>query len=227
MCVGALTLKPSAYTFRPWEVSTVGVADLFDYTPGLTFGVRGPRVVRVGAPTGWVRDRVRFCYDGFRRQRLVRVYHRATQLGWAHGVARWWACLGGSTLVVAAAPGAPGWFHLLAARVGRPGGPPVGCVYDANRVGRVFHGPFGLTASTVATLVVPVGLDYEAAGVVPTPVGAPTGVAPALVQAVAPAGPGWAWSGPAGLGAPTRGGRTTRSVFQVSPLQRLLGDAAD
>ena len=231
--VGALTLKPSAYTFRPWEVSPVVVADLFDHTGGgLTFGVRAARVVRVVRPTGWLRDRVRFCYDGFRRQRLTRVYHRSHSVGWAAGLALWWSYLGWSRPVVATGPATPGWFALGMARAARVGGVPWGCVYDANRVGRLFHGPFGLTASVVATLVVPVCVDYEEAGVIPAPVGVSTGyhLVRAAFQAVLPV------NKPArNAGSPPRVGglwgatrvRTARSVFQVSPLQRLLEDATD
>jgi NADH-quinone oxidoreductase subunit H len=76
---GALTAKPYAFLARPWELSSRFILDPLDplATP-LRLDLRGsvplrllPRPDSADPLGGWITDRVRFAYDGFRRQRLL------------------------------------------------------------------------------------------------------------------------------------------------------------
>ena len=230
--MGALTLKPSAYVFRPWEVVIKKVPDLFDFSPlGISFGVRGSRIVRVNK-SDWLRDRIRFSYDGFRRQRLVNWYYNSVPIGLAQALVVWWTAFTASQTQVYTAPDASvgtGLLQVAFKKINYNHGLPVTCVYNLNRIGTCFYGPFGLGATSYG-LAVPVSLDYEELKVVASPAGV-TGLQPAVsavFQAVYLGATKYITARFAGLYPKiNQKYRTTRSVLQVSPLQRLLADAAD
>lgn len=224
--MGALTFKPSAHGFRPWEVFQMPAPDYFDYQSGLTLVVRGARVVKV-VGTGWLRDRVRFCYDGFRRQRLIQPYAKSGRLGWSDGVGRWWTYLAYSRINLVAGPDYPGWVAAAVRRVAHFGGAPVCYVYDLGRTGTLFHGPFGLPGASA--LALPAQLNYEEGLFVAAPMGVPSAVAfiAAALQVVGPPKQG-AYFGSLPLVTVLQaqaGRRVSRSVLQVSPVQRLFDGA--
>jgi NADH dehydrogenase (ubiquinone) Fe-S protein 1 len=76
--VGALTSKPYAFVGRPWELSKTETVDVFD-TLGSRIRVdtRGSDILRIlprytkGINEEWITDKIRFCYDGLKLQRLV------------------------------------------------------------------------------------------------------------------------------------------------------------
>lgn len=76
--VGALTSKAYAFNARPWELLQVTSIDLFDALgSNILVEVRGQDILRVlpllneDLNDEWITDKVRFCYDGFKKQRLV------------------------------------------------------------------------------------------------------------------------------------------------------------
>ena len=77
--VGALTAKPSAFLGRSWELKDIETLELFDVM-GTRVGVslRGNKIMRIiplsaeSVNEDWITDKVRFAYDGFMVQRLVR-----------------------------------------------------------------------------------------------------------------------------------------------------------
>ena len=223
--MGALTLKPFAYQTRPWETLRTEVPNHYDGVGRLVFHTRGGRVTRVARPGGWLRDRIRFLHDGFRRQRLTRPHGGGRPLGWAPALALWLSLLGGRNPAFRVDPDGVHFYWLLRGyntlRDGR--GPARAVSLDANFEGTPYHGGFGLRAATRAGLALPGCTPHEEAGDLAPPAGGVslwvTGAV--LVQVLRPGRPhrGVPVGGPA-EGYP-RG--PTRGVFQVSPLQGLLG----
>lgn len=92
--IGALTSKPYAFTARPWELKSTFTYDLFDSVgSNIRVDTRGASVLRVvphvneSLNENWISDKVRFSYDGLRRQRLINplVQSRSgsfKQVGW-------------------------------------------------------------------------------------------------------------------------------------------------
>lgn len=82
--VGALTSKPYAFTARPWELNSVYSVDFFDsFGTQIRVDTRGVEILRV-APVikdnlneEWITDKVRFSYDSYKRQRLLKCLVRA------------------------------------------------------------------------------------------------------------------------------------------------------
>jgi NADH dehydrogenase (ubiquinone) Fe-S protein 1 len=76
--IGALTSKPYAFTARSWELEKIDFIDFFDsLLSNIVFDVRGISVLRVVPRINeqlneeWISDKIRFSYDGFRRQRIM------------------------------------------------------------------------------------------------------------------------------------------------------------
>jgi NADH dehydrogenase (ubiquinone) Fe-S protein 1 len=75
--VGALTSKPFAFTSRPWELKSYNSIDVLDsFHSNIRIDIRGTKIMRILPRTNssinedWITDKIRFSYDGFRRQRL-------------------------------------------------------------------------------------------------------------------------------------------------------------
>jgi NADH dehydrogenase (ubiquinone) Fe-S protein 1 len=75
--VGALTSKPFAFTSRPWELKSYNSIDILDSLhSNIRIDIRGTKIMRILPRTNslinedWITDKIRFSYDGFRRQRL-------------------------------------------------------------------------------------------------------------------------------------------------------------
>ena len=75
--VGALTSKPFAFTSRSWELKFFNSIDVLDgMHSNIRIDVRGTKIMRVlprineNINEEWITDKIRFSYDGFRRQRL-------------------------------------------------------------------------------------------------------------------------------------------------------------
>lgn len=225
--VGALTLKPSAYASRPWETTEVAVFNHLDGVGSLFFHLRGGRVVKVTSP-GWLTDRTRFSYDGYRRQRLVAPLVGGHPVGWPAGVTRWWDYLAGQYRFVFEVDPSTGpyffWLARLYAAATDGRGRSVGVTLDGGpaRAG-VYHGAFGLPAAAAADLVLPGCLPHEEEGYLRYPVGGATlfGLAAAAAQLV---GRPAARYLPAVYAAATDGRprRGAAALLQVSPLQRVL-----
>src|SRR5262249_47281554 len=81
--VGALTHKPWAFNYRPWELRRVQSIDVMDALGSATrVDFRGGEVMRILPRTNeaineeWLDDKARYACDGLLRQRLDRPYVR-------------------------------------------------------------------------------------------------------------------------------------------------------
>ena len=91
--VGALTSKPWAFNYRPWELRKTESVDVMDALgSAIRVDARGMEVMRVLPRVNdqvneeWISDKTRFACDGLMRQRLdrpyVRVDGRLTPVSW-------------------------------------------------------------------------------------------------------------------------------------------------
>jgi NADH-quinone oxidoreductase chain G len=76
--VGALTSKPYSFTARPWELESFETIDIFDsFGARIKVDIRGREVMRIqpslreSLNEDWITDKVRFCYDGLKLQRIL------------------------------------------------------------------------------------------------------------------------------------------------------------
>uniref|UniRef100_UPI0035AF21CF NADH-quinone oxidoreductase subunit NuoG n=1 Tax=Phenylobacterium sp. TaxID=1871053 RepID=UPI0035AF21CF len=81
--VGALTHKPWAFNYRPWELKKTETVDVHDALgSAIRVDARGPAVLRVlprineDVNEEWISDKTRYAVDGLSRQRLDRPYIR-------------------------------------------------------------------------------------------------------------------------------------------------------
>jgi NADH-quinone oxidoreductase subunit G len=81
--VGALTHKPWAFNYRPWELKKTETVDVMDALgSAIRVDSRGPAVLRVlprvndDVNEEWISDKTRYVVDGLARQRLDRPYIR-------------------------------------------------------------------------------------------------------------------------------------------------------
>ncbi|HVI30504.1 NADH-quinone oxidoreductase subunit NuoG [Phenylobacterium sp.] len=81
--VGALTHKPWAFNYRPWELKKTESVDVMDALgSAIRVDSRGPAVLRVlprineDINEEWISDKTRYVVDGLARQRLDRPYIR-------------------------------------------------------------------------------------------------------------------------------------------------------
>lgn len=81
--VGALTSNPFAYKARSWELKNTDSIDIFDSLgSNIILQSKGREVLRVLPKVNesineeWISDKVRFCYDGLKYQRLDRFYRK-------------------------------------------------------------------------------------------------------------------------------------------------------
>ena len=82
--VGALTHKPWAYNYRPWELKKTETVDVMDALgSNIRADSRGPEVMRVlpriheDINEEWISDKTRHACDGLMRQRLDRPFIRS------------------------------------------------------------------------------------------------------------------------------------------------------
>lgn len=75
--VGALTSKPYSFKTRPWELKNYDFIDFFDSIgSNIRIELRGTKIMRILPKINdilneeWISDKIRFCYDGLRIQRL-------------------------------------------------------------------------------------------------------------------------------------------------------------
>lgn len=76
--VGALTSKPYAFSARPWELYSMETIDVLNsFCSDIKVDVKGNEVMRILPitdkiyKTDWISDSIRFCFDGFKKDRLV------------------------------------------------------------------------------------------------------------------------------------------------------------
>ena len=81
--VGALTSKPYAFSFRPWELSKTESIDVMDALgSAIRVDSRGREVMRIlprvneAINEEWISDKTRYVWDGLKSQRLDRPYVR-------------------------------------------------------------------------------------------------------------------------------------------------------
>jgi NADH-quinone oxidoreductase subunit G len=81
--VGALTHKPWAFNYRPWELKKTETVDVMDAVgANIRVDARGAEVMRVlprvneAINEEWIDDKTRYAVDGLMRQRLDRPYVR-------------------------------------------------------------------------------------------------------------------------------------------------------
>jgi NADH-quinone oxidoreductase subunit G len=84
--VGALTHKPWAFNYRPWELKKTETIDVHDAVgANVRVDARGAEVMRVLPRTNeaineeWIDDKQRYAVDGLMRQRLDRPYVRKSK----------------------------------------------------------------------------------------------------------------------------------------------------
>src|SRR6201991_4158031 len=82
--VGALTHKPWAFNYRPWELKKTESVDVMDAVgSAIRVDARGPEVMRILPRVNeeineeWISDKTRHVCDGLMRQRLDRPYFRS------------------------------------------------------------------------------------------------------------------------------------------------------
>lgn len=91
--VGALTSKPFAFTSRPWELKSYNSIDVLDALhSNIRIDVRGTKIMRIlprvnsAINEDWITDKIRFSYDGFRRQRLydpmLKISNNFLKISW-------------------------------------------------------------------------------------------------------------------------------------------------
>lgn len=91
--VGALTSKPFAFTARPWELKSNNSIDILDSLgSNIRIDIRGTKIMRIlprfneRINEDWITDKIRFCYDGLKRQRLyeplLKVNNIYLKLSW-------------------------------------------------------------------------------------------------------------------------------------------------
>lgn len=96
--VGALTAKPWAFNYRPWELKKTESIDVMDAMgSNIRVDARGNEVMRVlprvhdEINEEWISDKTRFACDGLMRQRLDRPYVRRNgrlqEASWAEALA--------------------------------------------------------------------------------------------------------------------------------------------
>src|SRR3954466_2289493 len=113
--VGALTHKPEAFHYRPWELTKVDSVDIMDAVgSSIRVDSRGREVMRIlprvneAVNEEWITDKTRHVVDGLRLQRLDRPYIR-----------------GNGQLRAASWPEA---FAAIAAKLGRSDGKRIGAI---------------------------------------------------------------------------------------------------
>lgn len=81
LLTGALTSKPYAFTSRPWELRSVQSIDILDgIGSNIRVDFKETEVVRIlprknsDINENWISDKIRFFYDGLKRQRLTSPY---------------------------------------------------------------------------------------------------------------------------------------------------------
>jgi NADH dehydrogenase/NADH:ubiquinone oxidoreductase subunit G len=81
LLTGALTSKPYAFTSRPWELRSVQSIDILDGVgSNIRIDFKETEVVRIlprknsDINENWISDKIRFFYDGLKRQRLTSPY---------------------------------------------------------------------------------------------------------------------------------------------------------
>ena len=91
--IGALTSKPYAFMARSWELKKYESIDIFDNLgSNVNFYINNFKILRVLPKINfflneeWITDKVRFCYDGLRKQRLslplIRVINKLVPNSW-------------------------------------------------------------------------------------------------------------------------------------------------
>lgn len=77
--VGALTSKSLAFTLRFWEIIDIRSFDIFDiFLTPIKIELRGSSIMRIlptssyNNPEYWISDKVRFNFDGYTKQRLLK-----------------------------------------------------------------------------------------------------------------------------------------------------------
>lgn len=160
--MGALTFKNSAFNHRPWELTRVEVPNFFDDGERLNFHLRGLTLVKITS-RGWLRDRIRFAYDGFRRQRLLHPLVGGLAQPWSAALVRWWALIYNRPvhLVVDPTHVYSFWLRLLLQRLSFPTSAGRAYAVDQNVAAPIYQGSHGLEAARLAQLVLPIQLPYE------------------------------------------------------------------
>ncbi len=91
--VGASTSKPFSFSARSWELRNVNNIDILDSLgTNIRIDIRGTRIMRIlprlneNINEDWITDKIRFCYDGLKKQRLyeplLRYNFKYLKLSW-------------------------------------------------------------------------------------------------------------------------------------------------
>lgn len=195
------------------------MVDYFTGVGQLTLHHRGGHPVRATG-VGWLQDRVRFGWDGLRRRRLTTPLVGATPVGWPTAWGVWYTRVYHRSFTPAGVDGFTpqvGWYTRVYRGLTHRGGPAVGVTLDSPRWGTIYHGAYAPVAPVGVAF--PGATPYEADGTHRAPTGGatPVGWSTVVAQLLGdhPGGPtpdGVWWGYPTWV----------QTVFQVSPLQRVL-----
>ena len=160
--MGALTFKPHSFQVRPWELTKQEVPDYYDDQQNLIFHYRGSNLIQITS-NFWLRDRVRFSYDGFRRQRLIYPTTNGNRISWASAMASWYNLVYSRDVNLMSDPVQPHlwWLVRLLGRFACLSIKGLAYSVDVNRVCQLYQGSYGLFTTNCATLVLPLFTPYE------------------------------------------------------------------
>lgn len=161
--MGALTFKPQAYQSRPWELVQLEVPDFIDDQQNLTFFFRGQSLVKISS-RDWLRDRIRFSYDGFRRQRLTYPMYENQFINWPTAITVWFDLVYQRQLNLVVDQVQPYSFYLVLLLQRLSFISSRACqtyAVDVNIQAQIYHGSYGLRSCQLAQLVIPAAQPYE------------------------------------------------------------------
>jgi hypothetical protein len=81
--MGALISKPTASSFRTWDLIAYKTVDYQTLTlPEITVYTFANKAVRILPVSGWISDKTRFSFDGWTRQRLTSCFMNGVKVSW-------------------------------------------------------------------------------------------------------------------------------------------------
>lgn len=81
--VGALISKPTASSFRTWDLIAYKTIDYQTLNlPEITVYTFANKAVRILPVSGWISDKTRFSFDGWTRQRITSCFINGTKSSW-------------------------------------------------------------------------------------------------------------------------------------------------
>lgn len=223
--MGALLHKKDSFNFRRAETVEHPGWNYFDDLP-VTVVVRNNLIVGFRADY-FLRDRVRYAADGFRRQRLTVPLVKGQPVEVETALVVWWDLVYQQEINLMYGPVQPYWFwtYFLLRRISFLSASGRTYSIELNRWCSVYQGSHGLRCCRSARVTIPVRSPYEEDLNLPGPGYSPRHFAWVWLQVLHP---GRVYSGhrfnPRWYSEYKPKYRVSVAVFQVSPYQQLLED---